>query len=276
MATVKELFRVLCVGLRRFVSQARKEDVVLGLSGGIDSAVVAAIAVQALGPKHVKALVMPSQFSSADSVPDAFKLATALEIHAKNFRISGEPVGSGILGAFKEFLGSAGTGYKVEGVTMENLQARIRAVTLMAHANEHDALVLNTGNLSEALMGYCTLYGDSIGAVAPIGNVLKTDVYKLALHINARGRGEVIPRNIIEKPPSAELRPGQQDSDDLPPYAVLDPILKLYIEDMLPPFPDMTKQEQDIVVRIKMAKFKRDQSPPVLPAPRCIEGGALG
>jgi NAD+ synthase (glutamine-hydrolysing) len=270
MATVEELFNTLCGGLRRFMASARKKDVVLGLSGGVDSAVVACIAAKALGPEHVKALVMPSPFSSRDSETDAFKLAVALDIHTKSVPIGGSPHYPSALATFETLLHDAG--YKVEGVTLENLQARIRAVLLMAHANEHDALVLNTGNLSEALMGYCTLYGDSIGAVAPIGNVLKMDVYHLALYINARGDGEVIPRNIIEKPPSAELRLGQQDSDDLPPYDVLDPILRRYVEGMLAlNFTDMTAKEQDIVTRIEATQFKRDQSPPALAAPRCIE-----
>ena len=265
MATAKELWEVLCWGLRDFVAHTPCDDVVVGLSGGIDSAVVTCIAVEALGKEHVEVIAMPSRYSSAESLADAAELATRLDIPLCNI-----PVGPPLL-SFEGLLGEHG--YKVEGITLENLQARIRAVILMAHANERNALVLNTGNKSESMMGYCTLYGDSIGAVSPIGNVLKTDVYKLAYYINspARRYPEVIPQNIIDKAPSAELRPDHKDSDDIPPYHVLDPILRRYEEGLIPSFAGATEQEQDIIARMKVSRFKRDQCPRSLPAPRCIE-----
>lgn len=280
MATAEEFWKVLCRGLEEFVTETACDDVVIGLSGGIDSAVVTCMAVEVLGKEHVEAIAMPSRYSSDHSLADAAGLAKRLDIRLHNLPI-GQP-----LVAFEGLLKEQG--YTVEGVTLENLQARIRAVILMAHANERNALVLNTGNRSEALMGYCTLYGDSIGAIAPLGNVLKTDVYKLARYINAprydfRGDpahgaawiGEPrIPQNILTKTPSAELRPKQKDMDDLPPYGTLDAILRRWDEGLLA---DGGHDEltQDVLKRIRAAVFKQLQCTPALGAPRYISDGTI-
>lgn len=268
-----EAWATLVSGLQRFVQSTPCADVVLGLSGGIDSAVVACLAVEALGPEHVQAITMPSRYTSIANLGDAMELASRLRITARNIPIG--PPHPGVLDTpqipfletFEE--GLKDCGYKVEGVTLENLQARIRAVILMAHANARNALVLNTGNKSEAMMGYCTLYGDSIGAVAPIGNVYKTDVYRLARYYNKTRLEAQIPQNILDKPPSAELRPGQRDDDDLPPYDQLDTFLRRVARGEVD-VATTSGAENAWLHRIQASQFKRDQAPFALFAPDTV------
>ncbi|MBN1918246.1 MAG: NAD+ synthase [Verrucomicrobia bacterium] len=212
----------LALGVRDYITKCAFTDVVIGLSGGIDSALTAAIAVEALGPAHVHGVSMPSEHSSRHSIDDAVALARNLGIDCKEIPI--KPIMAAFLETFAdEFRGLP------NDITEENLQARIRGSILMALSNKHGWLVLNTGNKSEVSVGYCTLYGDMVGGIGVIGDVPKTTVYKLSRHIN-RMR-EIIPESTITKPPSAELRPDQKDTDSLPEYDVLDPILRAYIEE---------------------------------------------
>src|SRR5215831_11939000 len=203
--------------------KAFEEDVVIGLSGGIDSSIVAAVAVEALGPANVSGVTMPSPYSSAGTRGDAVKLAKNLGIDLLRVPITG------VLAAYKRVLAAAFKGLK-EDVTEENLQARIRGNYLMALSNKFGWLVLNTGNKSEIAVGYTTLYGDMAGGFAVIKDCPKMLVYRLSEHANARARREIIPRAVFTRPPSAELRPGQKDQDSLPPYEELDAILECYVE----------------------------------------------
>jgi NAD+ synthase (glutamine-hydrolysing) len=211
----------LVLGTRDYVRKCGFSKALIALSGGIDSALVAAIAVEALGAENVLGVGMPSEFSSTGSVDDARRLAENLAIQFKLVAIHD---------VFKQYTSAleplfAGTPF---GLAEENLQSRIRGVLLMALSNKFGSLVLTTGNKSEMSTGYCTLYGDMVGALAVIGDVFKTRVYKLSHYAN-RTR-EIIPENTITKPPSAELRPDQRDTDSLPPYEILDPILEAYVE----------------------------------------------
>ena len=211
----------LVLGTRDYVRKCGFSKALVGLSGGIDSALVAAIAVQALGKENVLGIGMPSEFSSTGSISDAEKLAANLNIRFELVAI--HDVFQHYQSALEPLF--AGTPF---GLAEENLQSRIRGALLMALSNKFGALVLTTGNKSEMSTGYCTLYGDMVGALAVIGDVFKTRVYALARYAN-RDR-EIIPSNTITKPPSAELRPGQRDTDSLPPYEILDPILEAYVE----------------------------------------------
>jgi NAD+ synthase (glutamine-hydrolysing) len=218
---VAEIWDALVLGTRDYVRKCGFAKALIGLSGGIDSALVAAIAVDALGPANVVGIGMPSEFSSTGSIDDARELAANLGIGFELLAIHD---------VFEQYAKTleplfAGTPF---GLAEENLQSRIRGALLMALSNKFGALVLTTGNKSEMSTGYCTLYGDMVGALAVIGDVMKTRVYELSRYAN-RNR-EVIPLNTIEKPPSAELRPDQKDTDSLPPYEVLDPILEAYVE----------------------------------------------
>lgn len=219
-----ELWQALVVGLRDYVDKNGFPSVILGLSGGIDSSVVAAIAVDALGADRVYGVSMPSRYSSAGSVSDADLLVAATGVHYQT-----EPIKDLVL-PFEEQL-------SLSGVAAENLQARVRGVILMGLSNARGHLVLTTGNKSELAVGYSTIYGDSVGGFNPIKDVLKTFVWELAkwrnAHALANGQQPPIPENAIIKPPSAELRPDQTDQDSLPPYSVLDGILHLYIEERL-------------------------------------------
>jgi NAD+ synthase (glutamine-hydrolysing) len=211
----------LVLGTRDYVRKCGFSTAVVGLSGGIDSALVAAIAVEALGADNVQGVGMPSEFSSTGSIDDARKLAANLGIRFHLIAIQD------VFQQYRQALDPmfAGTPF---GLAEENLQSRIRGALLMAVSNKFGSLVLTTGNKSEMSTGYCTLYGDMVGALAVIGDVFKTKVYALAEYAN-RER-EIIPRNTIDKPPSAELRPEQRDTDSLPPYEILDPILEAYVE----------------------------------------------
>ena len=214
----------LVLGLRDYMRKCGFARVVVGLSGGIDSAVTAALAVEALGAENVLGVTMPGPFSSRGSVDDSMDLARNLGITCHTV-----PVGAAYVAMQKQLEEIfAGRG---PDITEENLQARLRGMTLMAVSNKFNRMVLSTGNKSELAVGYCTIYGDMAGGLALISDVPKTMVYRLAGHIN-RGR-EIIPRPTIDKPPSAELRDGQKDQDTLPPYDVLDEILRLYVEEQL-------------------------------------------
>jgi NAD+ synthase (glutamine-hydrolysing) len=196
---------------------------VVGSSGGIDSALTLALAVEALGARNVAAITMPSRFSSTGSVQDSEQLCRNLGIELIRHPIQA-PVA-----AFEQGF-QAAIGRPLGGVALENLQARVRGTILMAYSNAFGHLLLTTGNKSEISVGYCTLYGDTNGGLGPIGDLYKTEVFALSRHLNETAGRELIPAVILDKPPSAELAPGQQDSDSLPPYEVLDPILKLHVE----------------------------------------------
>jgi NAD+ synthase (glutamine-hydrolysing) len=219
----ESLHDALVLGVRDYFKKCGFKASVLGLSGGIDSAVVACLAAEALGPENVMGVTMPTRYSSQGSIQDSQLLAKELGITFANIPIDR---------SFEVF--EAQFAQIFQGLpsneTEENMQPRLRGMTLMALANKFGRLLLSTGNKSELAVGYCTLYGDMCGALSVISDVPKTDVYRLARWINRRT--EVIPRATLEKPPSAELRPDQKDQDTLPPYEVLDPILKLYVEEM--------------------------------------------
>ena len=219
---VETIHQALLLGLRDYVGKCGFKKTVIGLSGGIDSAVTAALAAESLGNDNVIGVSMPSRFSSQGSIDDAVELAQNLGIAYKSFPIND------IFETYRHTLNDEFKGLPFD-ITEENLQARIRGNVLMALSNKYGYLVLTTGNKSELAVGYCTLYGDMSGGLALISDVPKTMVYELAWYIN-RER-EVIPRNSIDKPPSAELKPNQLDQDSLPPYDVLDALLKAYIED---------------------------------------------
>ncbi len=255
-----DLFHALCLGTRDYLGKCGFRTAVLGLSGGIDSAVVAVIAANALGPENVLGVSMPSPFSSQGSIDDAEALAKNLGIQYRQIPIRGpfETVNKALGEAFKG---------RPEDATEENIQSRLRAVTLMALSNKFGHLLLTTGNKSELSVGYCTIYGDMAGGLAVISDVPKTTVYELARWIN-RER-EIIPQASIEKPPSAELRPNQVDQDTLPPYEVLDEILRLYIEENLSARDIISHGFDEKVVRwvqnrVDLNEYKRQQAPPGL------------
>jgi NAD+ synthase (glutamine-hydrolysing) len=255
----------LVLGTRDYVRKCGFTKALVGLSGGIDSALVAAIAVEALGAENVMGVGMPSEYSSAGSKDDARVLAGNLGIRIEMLPI--HEVFEGYQTVLKPLF--AGTPF---GLAEENLQSRIRGGLLMALSNKFGALVLTTGNKSEMSTGYCTLYGDMVGALAVIGDVMKTRVYKLSEYAN-RER-EVIPRATIEKAPSAELRPEQKDTDSLPPYEVLDPILEAYVERYLSAEQIAVEQGVDaelvrsVLKLVERSEYKRQQAAPVLKVTR--------
>jgi NAD+ synthetase len=258
-------YQALVLGTRDYVQKTGFSKVLLALSGGIDSALVAAIACDALGPENVLAIGMPSQYSSAGSVEDSRKLAANLGMRFEILPISG------IFGQFTETLEPLFAGLK-QDLTEENLQSRTRGVLMMALSNKFSALVLTTGNKSEMAVGYCTLYGDMVGALAVIGDLVKTRVYALSRWVN-RER-EIIPEAILTKPPSAELRPDQKDTDSLPPYDVLDPIIEAYVEryettaQIVAAYGFPTETVEHVVRLVERTEYKRQQAAPVLKVTR--------
>lgn len=255
-------YAALVLGTCDYVRKCGFSKVLLGLSGGIDSALAACIAVDALGAENVIGVAMPSQFSSEGSVTDARELAENLGIRFEIIPIKDT------FDSFRQTLHPVFAGLK-EDVTEENLQARIRGMLLMAMSNKFGALVVTTGNKSELAVGYCTLYGDMVGGLAVISDVPKTMVYRLSRYVNSRGQ-VIIPESTLTKPPSAELRPGQKDSDSLPPYDVLDRILEDYVEDTKCAKDIAEQRGYDIklvrsVIRlIERSEYKRQQAAPGL------------
>jgi NAD+ synthase (glutamine-hydrolysing) len=254
-------WRALVLGTRDYVRKCGFRKALIGLSGGIDSALVAAIATEALGAENVIGIGMPSPYSSSGSVDDSRKLAADLGIRFEVIPITG---------LFEEYTFSLDPlfqGLKPD-LTEENIQSRIRGTLLMALSNKFGALVLTTGNKSEMAVGYCTLYGDMVGALAVIGDLVKTRVYAVCHWLN-RDR-EIIPAAILEKPPSAELRPDQKDTDSLPPYEVLDPILEAYVERYETPESIAAANGfsielvQQVVRLVERSEYKRQQAAPVL------------
>ncbi|MGC2208596.1 MAG: NAD+ synthase [Candidatus Korobacteraceae bacterium] len=252
-------YSALVLGTRDYVRKCGFRKVVVGLSGGIDSALTAVIAVDALGAENVIGVSMPSQYSSEGSITDARELAQNLGV-----RFEVVPI-KGIFEAYRSALAGVFQGM-AEDVTEENLQARARGGLLMAVANKFSALVLTTGNKSELGVGYCTLYGDMVGGLAVISDVPKTLVYRLARYVNSQR--EVIPEASITKPPSAELRPGQKDSDSLPPYEVLDRILEEYVGNLKsgPEIAALTGYDDKVIEfvigLINRSEYKRQQAAP--------------
>ncbi|MEO0558867.1 MAG: NAD+ synthase [Bacteroidota bacterium] len=263
---IEEIHDALVLGVRDYVWKTGEgvfEKALIGLSGGIDSAVTCALAVEALGPSRVVGITMPSAYSSSGSVDDSRQLAENLGIEFHNVSI--RPA----VDAFGEMLAPLFAGTE-EGVAEENIQARARGLTLMAVSNKFGHLLLTTGNKSEMAVGYATLYGDMSGGLAVLSDLYKMTVYALAKHINARAGRELIPRNTISKPPSAELKPDQVDQDSLPPYPVLDAILYRYIENHEAPerIAEATGNELALVQRIARMvdrnEYKRRQAAPGL------------
>jgi NAD+ synthase (glutamine-hydrolysing) len=258
--TISLIHKALVTGLRDYFTKSGLKSCIIGLSGGIDSALCLCLAVDALGNENVRALLMPSRYSSDHSVTDAVALAKNLHVHHDIVSIE-KP-----FSAFEEDLASVFKGMSRD-VTEENIQARIRAILLMAVSNKYGCIVLNTSNKSEAAVGYGTLYGDMSGGLSVIGDVYKTDVYRLAEFINRES--EIIPENIIRKLPSAELRPDQFDTDSLPDYTILDSILYQYIE-LQKPASRIIKEGADkdtvlkVIRMIDFNEYKRYQAPPVL------------
>ncbi len=259
-ADLEQVFGALVLGTRDYVRKNGFTDVVIGLSGGIDSALVAAVAVEALGKQHVHGVSMPSRYSSEGSKTDAAILASNLGIDMQTISI--EP-------AFSAYLDMTAASFsgKPADLTEENLQSRVRGTTLMALSNKFGWMVLTTGNKSELAVGYFTLYGDSVGGYAVIKDLLKTTVYDLCRHINERSGRELIPEAVISKPPSAELRPDQRDDQSLPPYEVLDPILELYVEQDRTAAEIISMGFDEALVRrisrlVDVNEYKRRQGPP--------------
>jgi NAD+ synthase (glutamine-hydrolysing) len=258
--TIPLIYKALVTGIRDYFTKTGLRNSIVGLSGGIDSAICLCLAVEALGNKNVRVLLMPSRYSSDHSVKDAVALADILNVQYDIVSIE-KP-----FSAFEDVLAPLFTG-RDSDVTEENIQARIRAILLMAVSNKYGNILLNTSNKSESAVGYGTLYGDMAGGLSVIGDVYKTDIYRLAEFINRNS--EIIPSNIIKKLPSAELRPDQFDSDSLPDYSILDTILYQYIELQKPAGRIISEgSDRDTVLKvirmIDFNEYKRYQAPPVL------------
>lgn len=257
---IKEIHDGLVLGVKDYFGKLGFSKAIIGLSGGIDSAITTVIAVEALGADNVRVILMPSQFSSQHSVDDSVKLSETLGIHYDIINI--QDIYNSYMTKLEPIFGELPF-----NVTEENLQARARGMLLMAVSNKFGNIVLNTSNKSEAAVGYGTLYGDMCGGLSVIGDVYKTEVYELAHYINRDE--EVIPVHIITKPPSAELRPNQKDSDSLPDYDILDEILKLYIEDRQGPDEIIARGHNPALVKrilrlVNINEFKRYQTAPAL------------
>jgi NAD+ synthase (glutamine-hydrolysing) len=260
VSRLEEVYRALVLGVSDYVKKNGFKKVALGLSGGIDSSLVAAIAADALGRENVIGVAMPSPYTSSESQEDAENLASNFKIKFKSI-----PIVDAIK-AYERMLSSEFQGLTPD-VTEENLQARIRANILMALSNKFGWLVLTTGNKSESSVGYCTLYGDMAGGFGVIKDVPKTLVFELARYRNSIEETEVIPRRVLIKPPSAELRPEQKDTDSLPPYSILDPILQAYVEEdkSLEEILSMGFEEEivkEVIRLVNRNEYKRRQSPP--------------
>jgi NAD+ synthase (glutamine-hydrolysing) len=257
--------RALILGIRDYAGKSGFSKAVIGLSGGIDSAVVTALACEALGSENVLAVMMPSPFSSVESISDSEKL---VENFGCESRI--EPI-SDAYGILTEQLELDAPMRGGDSLAAENLQSRLRGVILMAISNSEGRLLLSTGNKSELAVGYCTLYGDTNGGLAVLGDILKTDVWALAGLINKTAGKEMVPNSVIEKRPSAELAPNQFDQDTLPEYALMDPILRLYFEEKKSPAEIIAEGHDARLVMEILEKverpaneFKRRQLPPAL------------
>jgi NAD+ synthase (glutamine-hydrolysing) len=255
-----EIWRALCLGTRDYVRKCGFDSVLLGLSGGIDSSLTAAIAAEALGPENVLGVLMPSPYSSKGSIEDAIAIAKTLGIKTQTIPIFE------IMKSFDTSLTEAFRGRKKD-VTEENIQSRIRGNILMALSNKYGSILLTTGNKSELAVGYCTIYGDMSGGLAVISDLPKTMVYRLARWLNSMRGREIIPQTVLSKAPSAELRPGQTDQDSLPPYEILDAILEEHIEGhqsaeeiIALGFDPQTVHH--VLKMVKAAEFKRRQAPP--------------
>ncbi len=260
MENIEEIYHALILGTRDYIKKNGFNKVVIGLSGGIDSSLTAAIAVYALGSENVIGVTMPSQYTSIETLSDAELTAKNLGIEIITVPI--KPIFVSYLEHLKDHFGGGDL-----GVEAENLQARIRGNILMALSNRFGWIVLTTGNKSEMSVGYATLYGDMAGGFAMIKDVPKTIVYKISEYINEIEGRDIIPKSIIERPPTAELRPDQKDEDSLPPYDILDPILSAYVENDKDP-EDIAKEGYDIntvldVIRmVDLNEYKRRQAPP--------------
>ncbi|MBK8150988.1 MAG: NAD+ synthase [Acidobacteria bacterium] len=262
---IDSIHQALVLGIRDYARKNRFKKAVLGLSGGIDSTLVAALACEALGSENLLCVMMPSPFSSEGSVKDSAELVRNLGCESRIEPISG---------AFETLLGQMKFTKPKKGgenLAAENMQSRLRGVILMAISNAEGRLLLSTGNKSELAVGYCTLYGDTNGGLAVLGDVLKTEVWQIARRINERAGRELIPVRIIEKRPSAELAPNQFDQDSLPPYELMDPILHLYFEQKLSPSEIIAKGNDSKLVYEILNKvehpsneFKRQQLPPTI------------
>ena len=252
------------MGVREYFHRTGNKKALIGLSGGIDSALVAALTVHALGAQNVRGIAMPGPYSSSHSLSDAEALATNLGIA---FEV--RPIKFSYASLSRE-LGEGRTG-GLASLALENLQSRLRGLVLMTLANHDGALVVTTGNKSELAMGYCTLYGDMAGALAPIGDLFKTRVYELSRYVN-KALGHPIPESSLTKPPSAELKPNQKDEDTLPPYENLDPLLEDYIEKLMSA-DDLVRKHgsrgqkgwvEGVLAQVEKMEFKRLQSALVL------------
>ncbi|MCK5451071.1 MAG: NAD(+) synthase [Candidatus Omnitrophica bacterium] len=258
---VEKVYDELVTGIQDYAKKNGFARIVVGLSGGIDSAVTCCLAAAALGSKNVLGLFLPSKYSSSDSEVYARRLAENLGIEFKVVSIGG------IYDSYLDILEKDLKGNEGKNIEIyhQNIQARIRGNILMAFSNRFGYLVLATGNRSEAMMGYCTLYGDTVGGLAVLSNVLKKGVYGLAERINQGN--EIIPKEIIERIPSAELKPGQRDEDNLPPYDILDDILHSYLDIGMSPGELKEKgyaQDvvEDVLLTIDRTEYKRKQCPP--------------
>ena len=269
MDTTESIFNAITLGLRDYFTKMNFKTAVLGLSGGIDSAVVLALAVNALGRENVHSILMPTCYSSSHSVDDSLEM---LKRTKSSYHII--PI-EDLRNAFGTAMAEAFEGTKL-GLAEENIQARLRGSILMAYSNKFGNILLNTSNKSEEAVGYSTLYGDMCGSLSLLGDVYKTEVYRLARYINEHC-GNIIPQHIIDKAPSAELRPDQKDQDSLPPYDILDGILNCYLENNMTADEIKAKgfdaETVDFVLKlVKCVEYKRFQAPPILKVSTCAFG----